>query len=71
MERFVREEAETARANRDWGASSPEPGRPPTIAELLRGPFQILVDELYEGLAEAGYPVVRPAHGNVFGYVRE
>ena len=71
MERFVREEAETARANRDRGASSPELGRPPNIAELLRGPFQILVDELHEGLAEAGYPEIRPAHGNVFGYVRE
>ncbi len=71
MERFVREEAETARANRDRGASSPEPGRPTNIAELLHGPFQILVDELHERLAEAGYPDIRPAHGNVFGYIRE
>ncbi len=72
MERFVREEeAEAARANRHRGASPPEPGRPPNIAELLRGPFQILVDELHEGLAEAGYPDIRPAHGNVFGYIRK
>jgi DNA-binding MarR family transcriptional regulator len=71
LERFVREEAETARANRDRGASSPEPGRPTNIAELLHGPFQILVDELHERLAEAGYPDIRPAHGNVFGYIRE
>ncbi len=71
MERFVREEAETARANRDRAGSSPEPGRPPNIAELLHGPFQILVDELHEGLAEAGYPDIRPAHGNVFGYIRK
>jgi DNA-binding MarR family transcriptional regulator len=72
LERFVREEeAEAARANRHRGASPPEPGRPPNIAELLRGPFQILVDELHEGLAEAGYPDIRPAHGNVFGYIRK
>jgi DNA-binding MarR family transcriptional regulator len=71
LERFVREEAQTARANRDRGASSPEPGRPPNIAELLHGPFQILVDELHERLAEAGYPDIRPAHGNVFGYIRK
>ncbi len=72
MERFAREEAKAAGANRDRGASSPEPGRPPNnIAELLRGPFQILVDELHEGLAEAGYPDIRPAHGNVFGYMRK
>jgi DNA-binding MarR family transcriptional regulator len=70
LERFVGEEAAgPGRANRDRGASSPEPGRPPNIAELLHGPFQILVDELHEGLAEAGYPDIRPAHGNVFGYI--
>jgi DNA-binding MarR family transcriptional regulator len=71
LERFVREEAETARANRDRSASSREPGRPPNIAELLHGPFRILVDELHEGLAEAGYPDIRPAHGNVFGHIRK
>ena len=71
MERFVREQAEPARPNRDRGASSPEPGRPPNIAELLHAPFQSLVDELHEGLAEAGYPDIRPAHGNVFGFIRE
>jgi DNA-binding MarR family transcriptional regulator len=64
-------ETEPARANRNRGASSPEPGRQPNIAELLHGPFQILVDELHEGLAEAGYPDIRPAHGNVFGYIRK
>ncbi len=71
MERFARGEAESARGNRDWGESQPESGRPPSIAELLHGPFQILVDELHEGLAEAGYPDIRPAHGNVFGHIRE
>jgi DNA-binding MarR family transcriptional regulator len=71
MERSVREEAKPARANRDQGATPPEPERPPNIAELLHGPFQILVDELHEGLAEAGYPDIRPAHGNVFGYIRK
>jgi DNA-binding MarR family transcriptional regulator len=71
LERAVREEAERARASRDRGARPPKPGRPPNIAELLHGPFQILVDELHEGLAEAGYPDIRPAHGNVFGHIRE
>ena len=71
MERFAREEAKAAGANRDRGASSPEPGRPPNIADLLHDPFQILVDELHEGLAEAGYPDIRPAHGNVFGYIHK
>jgi DNA-binding MarR family transcriptional regulator len=71
LERFVREGAEPVGEIRDRGASPPEPGRPPNIAELLHGPFQILVDELHEGLAEAGYPDIRPAHGNVFGYMRE
>jgi DNA-binding MarR family transcriptional regulator len=70
LERFIGE-AGPARVNRDRGGSSPEPGRPPNIAELLHGPFQILVDELHQGLAEAGYPDIRPAHGNVFGYIRE
>ena len=71
MERSVRGEAETARANRGRGASPRGPSRPPNIAELLNGPFRILVDELHEGLAEAGYPDIRPAHGNVFGYIRK
>jgi DNA-binding MarR family transcriptional regulator len=71
LERFVREEAAPARANRYRGVSPPEPGRSPNIAELLHGPFQILVDELHEGLAEAGYPDIRPAHGNVFGHIRK
>jgi DNA-binding MarR family transcriptional regulator len=71
LERSVREGAESARANRDRNASPPEPERPPNIAELLNGPFQVLVDELHEGLAEAGYPDIRPAHGNVFGYIRK
>jgi DNA-binding MarR family transcriptional regulator len=62
---------EPARANRSRGASLPEPGRSPNIADLLHGPFQLLVDELHERLAEAGYPDIRPAHGNVFGYVRK
>jgi DNA-binding MarR family transcriptional regulator len=65
LERSVREEAEPARGNRDRDTS------PPNIAELLSGPFRILVDELHEGLAEAGYPDIRPAHGNVFGHIRK
>ena len=71
MERIVREEAKPARANRDRDISQPESERPPNIAELLHSPFQSLVDELHEGLAEAGYPDIRPAHGNVFGYIRK
>ena len=71
MGRSVREEVERARGNRDRGESLRESGRPPSIAELLHGPFQILVEELHEGLAEAGYPDIRPAHGNVFGHIRE
>jgi DNA-binding MarR family transcriptional regulator len=71
LERFVREGVEPARTNRGRGASQPELGRPPNFAELLHGPFQTLVDELHEGLAEAGYPDIRPAHGNVFGHIRK
>ncbi len=71
MERFVREEAEPAKADRDRDISQPESERPPNIAELLHSPFQSLVDELHERLAEAGYPDIRPAHGNVFGYMRK
>lgn len=71
MERFVREEAEPARANGDRNISQPESERPPNIAQLLHSLFQSLVDELHERLAEAGYPDIRPAHGNVFGYIRK
>lgn len=71
MERFVREGAEPVGKTRDRGASPPEPGRPPNFADLLSDPYQILVEELHEGLAEAGYPDIRPAHGNVFGYIRK
>src|SRR3712207_2373140 len=71
MEGSVGEAAGPARADRDREASPSGPGRRPNIAELLHGPFQILVDELHEGLAEAGYPDIRPAHGNVFGHIRK
>jgi DNA-binding MarR family transcriptional regulator len=71
LERSVREEAGPAREIRDRVASPSEPERPPNIADLLHDPFQILVNELHEGLAEAGYPDIRPAHGNVFGYIRK
>jgi DNA-binding MarR family transcriptional regulator len=43
----------------------------PNIGVLLQDPFLILVDRLHVGLAEAGYPDVRPAHGNVFRFIRK
>jgi DNA-binding MarR family transcriptional regulator len=69
VEEFAREGAGPARVNRE--ASPPQPERSPSIADLLHDPYRILVDELHEGLAEAGYPDIRPAHGNVFGYIRK
>lgn len=55
----------------DRGAGVPEPQRSPNTGVLLQDPFLILVDRLHEGLAEAGYPDVRPAHGNVFRFIRK
>ena len=36
------------------------------LAALLRIPFQALVDELHQRLAEAGYGDIRPAHTIIF-----
>jgi DNA-binding MarR family transcriptional regulator len=39
------------------------------LAQLLRIPFQALVTELHERLAERGYPDIRPAHTMIFALV--
>ncbi len=60
-----------ARDREGRGAKPTGPERRPNIGVLLQDPFLILVDRLHEGLAEAGYPDVRPAHGNVFRFIRK
>lgn len=47
----------------------PQAGRSFNLAELLRIPFQALVDELHERLALAGFPDIRPTHTIVFALV--
>ena len=42
---------------------------PRNLALLLRDPFLALTAELTVRLAERGHPEVRPAHGNVFGFL--
>ena len=42
---------------------------PRNLAVLLRDPFLALTAELTDRLAERGFPEVRPAHGNVFGFL--
>lgn len=39
------------------------------FAQLLRIPFQALVTELHERLAEMGYPDIRPTHTLIFALV--
>lgn len=39
------------------------------FAQLLRIPFQVLVTELHERLAEMGYPDIRPTHTLIFALV--
>jgi DNA-binding MarR family transcriptional regulator len=39
------------------------------LALLLRDPFMALTAELTGRLADHGHPEVRPAHGNVFGFL--
>ena len=41
------------------------------LAVLLRDPFLALTAELTGRLASRGFPEVRPAHGNVFGFLDE
>jgi DNA-binding MarR family transcriptional regulator len=70
VKRFAGEEAKLVGVTGDQDVRQPRPERPPNIGELLRDPFQVFVDELHEGLTEAGYTDIRPAHGNVFAYLR-
>lgn len=35
----------------------------------MREPFQQLVEEIHDTLAQAGYPEIRPAHGIVFQFI--
>lgn len=39
------------------------------LPQLLRVPFQALVVQLHAGLAEAGYPDVRPVHSPIFAHL--
>jgi DNA-binding MarR family transcriptional regulator len=42
----------------------------PNIGILLRGPFQEIVQRIAEGLAEAGFDDIRPAHTAVFQHIK-
>jgi DNA-binding MarR family transcriptional regulator len=42
----------------------------PNIGILLRGPFQEIVGRIAEGLAEAGFDDIRPAHTAVFQHIK-
>jgi DNA-binding MarR family transcriptional regulator len=41
----------------------------PNVGILLRGPFQEIVQRIAEGLAEAGFDDIRPAHTAVFQHI--
>ncbi len=40
------------------------------IGPLFREPHVVVQASLYAGLAQAGFPEIRPAHGCVFGHLR-
>jgi DNA-binding MarR family transcriptional regulator len=42
----------------------------PNIGILLRGPFQEIVRRIAEGLADAGFDDIRPAHTPVFQHIK-
>jgi DNA-binding MarR family transcriptional regulator len=42
----------------------------PNIGILLRGPFQEIVARIAEGLTEAGFDDIRPAHTVVFQHIK-
>lgn len=42
----------------------------PNVGILLRGPFQEIVRRIAEGLAEAGFDDLRPAHTTVFQHIK-
>jgi DNA-binding MarR family transcriptional regulator len=42
----------------------------PNIGILLRGPFQEIVARISEGLTEAGFDDIRPAHTAVFQHIK-
>jgi DNA-binding MarR family transcriptional regulator len=42
----------------------------PNVGILLRGPFQEIVRRIAEGLAEAGFDDIRPAHTPVFQHIK-
>ena len=42
----------------------------PNIGILLRGPFQEIVQRIAEGLVEAGFDDLRPAHTAVFQHIK-
>ena len=47
----------------------PEPERRQTLGALLRLPYEALQREVYGGLAERGFPEIRPAHSAVFRHL--
>src|SRR5947208_1068315 len=50
-------------------AVRPPADLPPNLGILLRGPFQELVRRVSQGLAEAGFDDLRPAHTAVFQHI--
>jgi DNA-binding MarR family transcriptional regulator len=59
---------------------NPEPKKPilrgesrderPNVGILLRGPFQEIVQRIADGLADAGFDDIRPAHTAVFQHIK-
>lgn len=41
-----------------------------TLGSLLRRPYEALQVRVYAGLAQRGFPDIRPAHSSVFRYIR-
>ena len=41
-----------------------------TLGSLLRRPYELLQARVYKTLAERGYADIRPAHSNVFRYIK-
>jgi DNA-binding MarR family transcriptional regulator len=45
------------------------PDRNRTLGALLRAPWEVLSERVYDELARSGFPEIRPAHGAVFRFI--
>lgn len=48
----------------------PLPDAQVTLGSLLRRPYEYLQAKVYGGLAERGFPDIRPAHSSLLRYIR-